>query len=105
MFLIDGCAVSVLARHPPFTKSAFASAVVVRFRSCCRRGALGESARHDGPYGAVLVADPVRIRDELSHHLSRVHDRTGELAGVPGGRLSENAARAVARPVRVLAED
>jgi hypothetical protein len=54
-----------------FTKSAFVRAVVVRFRSCCRGDARPQSRRHVGPHGAVAVADPVRIRDELSHHLPR----------------------------------
>ena len=64
-----------------------------------------QSRRHDGPHGAAAVADPVRVRDELSHHLPGVHDRAGELAGVPGRRVPEDPARTVARAVRVLAED
>src|SRR5687768_11838702 len=53
--------------------------------------------RHGGTRRRTALANPIRIRDELSHHLSRVHDWTRELAGVSRRHVSAHEAHAVAR--------
>ena len=54
-------------RHPPFTKPAFANAVVVRFRSCCGPGARGQSRRTTNP--TVVLLSRIQFGFVMSFHI------------------------------------
>ena len=67
-------------------------------RTVALRGRIFHASRNRDRLGAVTrwiwtrlaLAHPVRVRDQLSHHISRIYDRARRLARDPRGRASRD---------------
>ena len=57
-----------------------------------------------GPRSRLPLAAPVRVPDQLPHHLPVLHDRVGSLAGDDRGRAARNGKPALPASLRFLAQ-